>query len=394
MKKTICLLLIAALLLTGAACGKKNELSYDVYSSPESININSIINMTSPTIMMNRVGAFQMDIRNDDPFNAGANASTTSLRYAYDEDMNVEANQFVDYDNGGFTRMYFTSSDADPYLYYMDETGAQALNMTVEELQEALTYSVFGLEYYAPEITECGKTENGEYTATVDCYTNDEDHVLVCTINMDMDPVTGYVSRANTLYYTTEGENAGATTTTFTYSKSIEIDKTPKEEAPEREVPTESDTAAVKSGSFTFAAHDLDGNFVTYQDFADAKLIMVNFWEPWCVSCLDELPDLKVLYDDYKDQGFVILGVTCDTTALEDAKSIVQEYALDYPILQADAHLSSYATDYVPTTYFIDADGNLLTDEPYIGSMTYEEWTEIVSDFLSGSSEESDESAE
>lgn len=391
MKKTFALLLAVIILLSLCACRKKQELNYDVYATPKDITVDSILNMTNPQMMINYKGGFRMDIRNDDLINGGQDANTWSLRYKYDDDYNVDFNQLIDYDNNGaFTHVYFTSSPNDPYMYYLNEEGAQALDMTDYELNQTMTVSMFGLEYYSCEITETGTDASGDYTATVECYTNDEDHSHVSTITMLMDPASGYVNSADVINYIGD-EVIGSSSITITYASDIEIDKEPKELAPEREIPENSDTdssSSSKTGSFTFAAHDLDGNFVTYNDFTDAKLIMVNYWEPWCDSCLDELPDLKVLYEDYKDQGFVILGVTCDTSALEDTKSVVKEYALGYPILQADSRLNDLATDYVPTTYFFDGNGNCLVSEPYIGSKTYEDWSKIVADLLFNDEEE------
>ena len=394
MKKIICLLLAAAMLLSLCACKKKEELSYDVYSAPEDITLESIINLTSPTAMMMREGGVQIDIRNDDPFNAGADAYTISLRYLFDENMNTEVCRLIDYDGGLFMHYYFTTSDADPYMYYMDDSGAQCYNMTVEEMEEAIGGSAFGLDYYAPEITEFGTDANGDYIATIDCYTNDEDHIRECTITMYMDPASGYVSHADTLYYNTEGENVSATVTTVKYSKDIQIDKTPKEQAPAREEETTEEPAPLKSGTFTFATHDLDGNFVTYQDYADAKLLMLCYWDPRSVECLGQMPDLKVLYDDYKDQGLVIIGVLSDETVVEDAKAAIKEYALGFPTVLPDMHLSNYVATTLPTTYFVDADGNVTTEEPYVGEQTYEDWTEIVADLLEGGTEEAEEDAE
>lgn len=392
MKKIICLLLAAAMLLSLCACKKKEELSYDVYSAPEDITLESIINLTSPTAMMMREGGVQIDIRNDDPFNAGADAYTISLRYLFDENMNTEVCRLIDYDGGLFMHYYFTTSDADPYMYYMDDSGAQRFNMTVEELEEATGGSAFGLEYYAPEITEFGKDSNGEYIATVDCYTNDEDHLLECTITMYMDPVTGFVSHADTLYYNAEGENVSATVTTVKYSKDIQIDRTPKEQAPVQEEETTVEPLPVKSGDFTFATHDLDGNFITYQDYADARLLMLCYWDPRSEECLGQMPDLKVLYDDYKDQGLVIIGVLLDEdeAVIEEAKAAIKEYALGFPTVQPDMHLSNYVATTLPTTYFVDADGNIDSENPYVGEQTYEEWTEIVADLLEGGTEEAE----
>lgn len=394
MKKMICLLLAAAMLLTLCACKKEPELSYDIYSEPEDIDVETITNMTCPMNMLGNSGCFRLVIRDDDPFNGGANACTCTITYVSTDDGFVEFNQFIDYDNDTFAHVYFTSNDEDPYLYYQDQDGAQTLNMTTTELQNALTASLFGLENFDCEITERG-IDGNSYLATINCYDkgvyvddgSEEDRTPYSTINMVMDPVTGYVNSSTTVFYTSDGANAGASTATITYGGDLTIDKTPKELAPPKEVPEapEADTSAVqKTGAFNFAAKDLDGNLVTYSDYADAKVMMVNFWDPADLASLDQLPDLKVLYDDYKDQGLVILGVISEETDPEAAKATVKEYALDYPIVVCDSRLANYTTGYVPTTFFFDQYAEMIGEEPVIGSQTYEEWTELVASYLDG----------
>lgn len=404
MKKMICLLLAAVMLLTLCACKKEPELSYDVYSTPDDITVESITNMTCPANMLSKDGRFRLMIRDDDPFNAGANACDCAITYVSTENGDIEFNQFIDYDAGTFAHVYFTSSDEDPYLYYQDQDGAQTLNMTTAELQQALTNSLFGLENFDCEITERG-TDGSNYLVTVTCYDpgmytgseDEEDKIPYSTISMTMDPVTGYVTNATTVFYTADGENAGATTSTFTYGGDLSIDKTPKELAPPKEVPeqTEADTSAVqKTGAFNFAAKDLDGNLVTYNDYADAKIMMVNFWDPADAASLEQLPDLKVLYDDYKDQGLVILGVISEETDPEAAKATIKEYALDYPVVVCDSRLANYTTGYVPTTFFFDQYAEMIGEEPFIGAQTYEEWTEIVAQYLEGNYDTEDETAD
>src|SRR5580658_9153448 len=39
------------------------------------------------------------------------------------------------------------------------------------------------------------------------------------------------------------------------------------------------------------------------------KVVVVNFWATWCGPCEGEIPDLSKVYEKYKDQGVVFLGV-------------------------------------------------------------------------------------
>lgn len=132
----------------------------------------------------------------------------------------------------------------------------------------------------------------------------------------------------------------------------------------------------------SFTTMTLDGKGVTLADYSENRLIMVNLWEPWCGPCVNEMPALNELYKNYKDKGFVILGVFADMDYKSDAKTIVKQNSIEYPILINTNEFSKYATEYVPTTVFFDGQGNLLSEEPYIGGRDYESWKSIIESFL------------
>ena len=134
--------------------------------------------------------------------------------------------------------------------------------------------------------------------------------------------------------------------------------------------------------TFTFSTKDMDGNAFTSDDVKDAKLVMINLWEPWCGPCVEELPYLAKVYEENKDRGFVILGVFSETTMDEEAKSTLSKAGVTYPVLRANGEFSGFETGYVPTTVFLTGEGKLISEEPLIGSRSYEDWTIIVQSLL------------
>ena len=86
---------------------------------------------------------------------------------------------------------------------------------------------------------------------------------------------------------------------------------------------------------FTFSTETFEGEPFTSEDVKDAKLVMINLWEPWCGPCVGEMPDLEKIYEEYKDDGLVILGVFSDTTMDDDAAKILEEAGITYPVLRA-----------------------------------------------------------
>ena len=133
------------------------------------------------------------------------------------------------------------------------------------------------------------------------------------------------------------------------------------------------------SQTLQFSTTDINGRSVTLEDYSDAKVIMVNLWEPWCGPCVGEMPELQKLYTNYKDKGLVILGVYGTE---EDPQAVVKETDVTYPILRRTEDFASFETDYVPTTFFVDGEGHLLSAQPVIGYQSYAEWEATILNYL------------
>jgi len=125
-----------------------------------------------------------------------------------------------------------------------------------------------------------------------------------------------------------------------------------------------------KSGDFAFSTTAIDGSTVDESIFEGKSLIMLNLWEPWCGPCVQEMPDLEKLYQEYKDEGFMIIGAYSTDSGAAD---IVDNLGISYPILKMCDTFAQYQTQYVPTTVFLDGEGNLLSEQ-IVGGASYEVW--------------------
>lgn len=147
--------------------------------------------------------------------------------------------------------------------------------------------------------------------------------------------------------------------------------------------PVTDDGGSADGVKASFELVDADGGKVGLSDFADKKLIMINMFESWCGPCAAEMPELEKLYNDYKERGFVILGVYTGNSEESEVRELVGETGVTYPVLKdASGSLSAFDTGYVPTTVFLRPDGTVLGDEPTVGAKSYGEWEALVLGYL------------
>lgn len=116
---------------------------------------------------------------------------------------------------------------------------------------------------------------------------------------------------------------------------------------------------------FDFEFTDLDG--VEHRS-ADrrGKVSVVNFWGTWCEPCMEELPHLIQLQNEYAETGLQVYGVGHERGTpeanLEAAKAAIEKEGINYPCLLVDLiWLRNYASelDQFPTTLFIDKAGQV-----------------------------------
>src|SRR5690606_28964485 len=58
-----------------------------------------------------------------------------------------------------------------------------------------------------------------------------------------------------------------------------------------------------------FSAPDLKGNVVRLSDKINGNVALLNLWATWCGPCIAKSRTMVPLYEEYKDQGFTIIGV-------------------------------------------------------------------------------------
>ena len=116
-----------------------------------------------------------------------------------------------------------------------------------------------------------------------------------------------------------------------------------------------------------FSAVDLEGGRRSVFEHR-GEVLLVNVWATWCPPCLEEMPSMQRLYEEFADDGFEILAVSVDAPYGEaDAAGrpggkldlFADEHGLTFPILHdPEGRVQRvYRTTGVPETFLIGRDG-------------------------------------
>lgn len=129
-----------------------------------------------------------------------------------------------------------------------------------------------------------------------------------------------------------------------------------------------------------FTLTDQYGNTHTLSDYK-GKTVFLNFWATWCGPCQGEMPDIQKLYEAYGENGgdLVVLGVAnpkTDTNPMnqdvsqEEVEQFLSDHGYTFPVVMDTTGevFSYYGISAFPTTFMIDANGNVYGYVP--GAMT------------------------
>lgn len=121
----------------------------------------------------------------------------------------------------------------------------------------------------------------------------------------------------------------------------------------------ESCSVTDRAANLDFTLKDMNGDDLKLSDYA-GKVILLDFWATWCAPCRIEIPGFIELFDQYEEDGLVILGISVDDP-VDALQFYAEDMEMDYPILigdQRDDVKDAYGPLVgFPTTYLISRDG-------------------------------------
>ena len=130
-----------------------------------------------------------------------------------------------------------------------------------------------------------------------------------------------------------------------------------------------------------FQLQQLEGGDSNFPADHRNKVVALRFWADWCPFCESEMRALEPVYQQYRDQGLVILAVNVRQDR-DTAQKFIGKLDISYDVLlDTEGEVArAYGVMGLPTTFFIDGRGVLHTR--ILGESTPEVFEQILQELL------------
>ena len=91
------------------------------------------------------------------------------------------------------------------------------------------------------------------------------------------------------------------------------------------------------------------------------NIIYLDFWASWCAPCIESMPFMDKLYQQYAAKGFEVIAINIDEKK-QDAKEFLKEFPVTYLNLYDPKGriAKQLKVSKMPTAFLIDREGNIL----------------------------------
>ena len=95
--------------------------------------------------------------------------------------------------------------------------------------------------------------------------------------------------------------------------------------------------------------------------------VVLHFWASWCPDCRKEIPDVKKLWNDFRDYNVRFIGISFDINKESWVKTYWDKYQMNWTQVselkkwKKETNIDRlYKVDWIPTLYLIDPNGRVM----------------------------------
>jgi thiol-disulfide isomerase/thioredoxin len=104
----------------------------------------------------------------------------------------------------------------------------------------------------------------------------------------------------------------------------------------------------------------MTGEVVDSKELNGTSLLVI-FFATWCPPCIQEIPNLIELQNEYSSKNFSVIGLSVDQGE-NVVKKLVTKKGINYPVMMADNSVTrEFGGVYgIPTSFLVNSRGNVV----------------------------------
>lgn len=105
----------------------------------------------------------------------------------------------------------------------------------------------------------------------------------------------------------------------------------------------------------------ITGKEVNSDSFA-GKSLLVTFFATWCPPCIQEIPNLIEVQNEFGPRKFSVIALSVDQEGSTVVKRMVEKKNINYPVMMADNRVTrDFGGVYgIPTSFLVNKKGNVV----------------------------------
>jgi peroxiredoxin len=118
-----------------------------------------------------------------------------------------------------------------------------------------------------------------------------------------------------------------------------------------------------------FSAPDMNGKMVRISDAINGKVALIDLWATWCGPCIVKSRTIVPVYEEFKEEGFVVVGVAGEFGSAEKLRRFLKKEQFPWPnLVEIDREFRTWEKYGIPKSgggmFLVDRDGVVLAIDP------------------------------